>query len=400
MNRMALLLIAFPAVMAAYAFVGYPLLLELAGLLSRNRPLTPADPDEWPTVTISLPAYNEEARIRETIESLLALDYPEGRLHILVISDASTDRTDEIVKSFADRGVQLLRLPERGGKTAAENAATGHLWGDVVVNTDASIRILPGSLKSLVRVFSDPEIGLASGRDVSVGLTGLGATRTEASYVSYEMWVRSLETRVGSIVGASGCFYAIRTHLHRSLFPEALSRDFASSLGTRREGYRSVSVDQAVCMVPRSGTLGSEFRRKLRTMARGLDTLWFERDLMNPFRYGGFALMLFSHKLCRWLIYLGLPFAAAGLVWLAPRSPLALGVSGLALFGVTAGLVALLMERKGNEAIPKPLALCGYLLVSTVAGVLAWVESLRGTRNPIWEPTRRPAAATPVDEDA
>ena len=221
-TTIGVILLAIPVALFAYAYLIYPLLLRI--LTARRPAAGPAeDPAEWPSISISLPAYNEERSIGPTLEALLALDYPADRRQILVISDASTDRTDDIVQGFAERGVELLRLPVRSGKTAAENAAASRLRGEIVINTDATIRIPPHALKPLVRVFQDPTIGVASGRDVSVGRVEQEANRGESGYVGYEMWLRSLETRVGSIVGASGCFYAIRRSLVNSTFPAALS---------------------------------------------------------------------------------------------------------------------------------------------------------------------------------
>ena len=278
---LALFLVLLPGLLFVYAYVAYPVLLKLFGL-TRPAPLVLGDPAEWPSITVVVPAYNEEHTIRRTIESLLALEYPAHRRQILVLSDASTDGTDEAVRSYADRGVELFRLPTRSGKTAAENLALPRIHGDIVVNTDATIRILPASLKPLIRVFQDPSVGVASGRDVSVGDITVEATGGESGYVGYEMWVRALETRVGSIVGASGCFYAIRRHLHLIEVPPALSRDFASALTAREHGLRAVSVEAALCLVPRTASLMREFRRKIRTMARGLATLWYKRHLLNP----------------------------------------------------------------------------------------------------------------------
>jgi cellulose synthase/poly-beta-1,6-N-acetylglucosamine synthase-like glycosyltransferase len=337
-------------------------------------------------ISISLPAYNEEGSIGRTIESLLALDYPADRRQIVVVSDASTDRTDEIVRSFADRGVELLRLPERGGKTAAENAAAGMLRGDIVVNTDATIRILPDALKPLIRAFQDPTIGVASGRDISVGDITSDANSGESGYVGYEMYVRDLETRFGSIIGASGCFYAIRRELHQALFPEALSRDFASALISREHGLRAVSVRDAVCLVPRAPSLQVEFRRKVRTMARGLDTLWYKRHLLNPFRFGRFAWMLASHKLARWLVFLTLPLAVLGLFLWSLEGLAGQVALGLAALGAAIGVAGV---RWPNPPPPRLFALAGFLLASHVAGFLAWLKAFRGERNPIWEPTRR-----------
>jgi glycosyltransferase involved in cell wall biosynthesis len=268
-------------------------------------------------VTITVPVYNARASIAATLEHLLALDYSRDRLRILVISDASTDETDNVVRGFAAHGVQLLRMPERRGKTVAENAALAASSGDILVNVDSTILVPPPSLKKLVRVFDDPTIGVASGRDVSVGAADNDRTIGESGYAGYEMRVRDLETQVGSIVGASGCFYACRRYVHGRPLPSDLSWDFAAALVARKQGYRSVNVPAAVCLVPRSAQMRTELRRKARTMARGLRTLFYHRALMNPLRYGGFALMLISHKLLRWLPYLLAPIAYAALCVLA-----------------------------------------------------------------------------------
>ncbi|HWA55709.1 MAG TPA: glycosyltransferase family 2 protein [Gemmatimonadales bacterium] len=387
-QTVAIVLLVLPILLMGWAYLGYPLALRI---LSRILPVPRQweDPPEWPEISIVVPAYNEERNIRRTVESLLALDYPADRRQIVVISDASTDSTDQIVSEYADRGVELSRMPQRSGKTAAENAVLPRLRGSIVVNTDATIRILPDALKPLIRVFQDPTIGVASGRDVSVSDITVEANAGESGYVGYEMWVRSLETRVGSIVGASGCFYAIRQQLHRITLPAELSRDFASALVAREHGFRAVSVDAAVCLVPRTGSLQREYRRKARTMARGLQTLWYKRHLLNPVRYGAFAWMLWSHKLVRWLVFLTAPFALVGLALLALESPIALVGFILAVIGCLLGTIA--MRAPEGRRLPRLVTISGFVLATHLAGFLAWTKALRGESNSIWEPTRRTA---------
>jgi cellulose synthase/poly-beta-1,6-N-acetylglucosamine synthase-like glycosyltransferase len=372
-------LIAAPFVLALYAYVVYPVLLRTLAL-GRKAPRAPGDPAAWPFVSITGPAYNEERSIRATIENLLACDYPAECREIMVVSDASTDDTDRIVREYAGRGVTLLRLPQRGGKTAAENAAGAAVRGEIVINTDASVRVKRDGIKPLVRMFDDPTVGVASGRDMSVGDLAVEGNAGESGYVGYEMSLRALETRVGSIIGASGCFYAFRRSVYDTRFPDALSRDFASVLIAREQGYRSVSVDEAICFVPRTVSLEAEFRRKIRTMSRGLATLWYKRALLNPFRYGVFAFMLASHKLARWLVYAALPFAALGLLFLGAPGVVVL------LLGVGAGVLG--MRWRGA---PRGMRMCGFAFASALAGVIAWKDALARKRRPIWEPTRRPA---------
>ena len=342
-------------------------------------------------MTITVPVYNALANIGATLESLLRLDYPRDQLQILVISDASTDGTDDVVRKFADRGVELLRLPERRGKTAAENAAVAASRGEILVNIDSTIVVPAQSLKKLVRVFDDPTIGVASGRDVSVGDSDNNETFAESRYVGYEMWVRELETRVGSIVGASGCFYGSRRQVHGRPLPIGLSWDFAAALVARLEGYRSVSVSGAVCMVPRSAQIRTELTRKVRTMARGLSTLFYHRTLMNPMRYGSFAFMLISHKLLRWLPYLLAPIAYIALCIVAVDSASARVLLGILSAGVVAGIAGI---QRRSLAQARPLALAGFMVAVFSAGFLAWYAVIRQTQMATWDPTPRPEAQT------
>ena len=396
MDALAASLIAVPAAVFGYSYFGYPAALWLA---ARGRARAHAlrssaaegrgSEEDWPTISITIPAYNEAASIRGTIERLLALPYPAHLRQILIVSDASSDGTDDIVREYADRGVELLRLPQRGGKVVAENAAVAHLRGEIVVNMDATIGLTPESLRALIRAFRDPSVGVASGRDVSVGDVAREGNSAESGYVGYEMWVRGLETRLGTIVGASGCFYAIRRELIVRDFPGDLSRDFVSPLAAWERGYRSVSVDDALCFVPRTRSLRSEYRRKVRTMARGLRTLWTRRHLMNPLRHGRFAWMLLSHKLARWLVFPTAPLALVGLVLLHEHW-WARALLALSALGVVLGIAG--WRWPDDRKVPRLLAVPGFLLASVVASLAAWARAIGGARDAVWEPTRRPAA--------
>ncbi len=386
MIGLGLALVVVAVVVGGFAYAGYPTLLAMVP--AKRGPLPQPGNGEWPLVSITVPAYNEERTIAATLERVLELDYPADRRQVLVVSDASSDRTDEIVRSFASRGIELLRLPQRSGKSAAENAARTHLRGDIVVNIDASVRIDRAALKPLIAVFADPTIGVASGRDVSEASDRADANAGESGYVGYEMWVRDLETRAGGIVGASGCFYASRKPLHMEVVPEALSRDFAAPLIAREHGYHTVSVPGALCYVPRQASLQREYRRKVRTMTRGLETLHYKRHLLNPARHGGFAWRLMAHKLVRWLV----PWAAV--VGLAGLIVAAFGGAWWGRVGVIAALAALVAAVVAwywpqGLRLPKLLAVPAYVVWGIIAGLHAWINALRGERNTVWEPTRR-----------
>jgi cellulose synthase/poly-beta-1,6-N-acetylglucosamine synthase-like glycosyltransferase len=379
----ACVLFALPLVVAVYAYVAYPILLWILGATKVSPPsaLVPR------SVTIVIPAYNEEQQIRGAIEALLSQDYPADLRQILILSDGSTDRTDDIVKEYAARGVELMRMSRRSGKTAIENASVSLVRGEIVVNSDASTRLHPSAVRALVTAFVDPEVGVASTRDVSIAHQDASANTAEAGYVGYEMWIRRLETKSGGIVGASGSGYAILRDLHRIAVRNDLSRDFSAALTAHRHGYRAVSVDHAVCYVPRTSSLRAEYRRKVRTISRGLETLLHNRDLLEP-THGAFGWKLFSHKICRWIVpVLAVPalfglsvLSAAGLDW-----AIAL-LCGAILVGMLAAVGALWPNARPT---PRILSVPTFAFAANVAVVHAVWRVVHGHDDHMWEPTRR-----------
>lgn len=388
MITLASTLVALPVALTAYSYLLYPLALWVSG---KGRPHAFRTSDRaWPLVTVVIPAYNEELQIAGAIEAVLAQDYPAELLQLLVLSDASTDGTDAIVTGYAGRGVELLRMPQRAGKTAAENASCGLIRGEIVVNTDASIRLHRSTVRELVLRMSDPTVGVASSRDESVSALHREANRAEAGYVGYEMMVRELETKAGGIIGASGSGYAIRAALHRLPIREDLSRDFSAALTAHKHGFRAVSVAEAICYVPRTAELAREYRRKVRTIARGMDTLYYNRALLNPVRHGAFAWKLLSHKLCRWLVPLSALLGVLGLMLLSVRYPLAF--VPLALFAA-AGITSLAVARAPEGTrVPRLASLIAFAFAANAAVVNASWRFAGGHDDHIWEPTRRAVA--------
>jgi glycosyltransferase involved in cell wall biosynthesis len=376
-----------------YTYVGYPVALALFARLARRRPsaMRRECSDPWPFISICMAAHNEAATIANTIERTLALDYPADRRQILVISDGSTDGTDDIVRRYEAQGVELLRIESRGGKTAGENLAIGHLRGEIIVNTDATVIVDPSAIKSLVRAFENPDVGVASCRDISVApqaTTGQAAhTRSESTYVGYEMWIRGFETQLGGIVGASGCLYAARSVVQRTHLPGGIARDFAAPLIARGLGLRAVSVQDAVCYVPRSTDLVREFHRKRRTVTRGIATLVRFRKLLNPVYAGSFAWKLASHKVMRWLA----PWwaLAAGI---ALATMLARSIGGPALLAFALAACAVLAGTAGrNNPVSRAFAPLAFAIAGNVAVMSALIAFVRGVNPPVWEPTRRSA---------
>lgn len=382
------ILLAIPIALILYAYVLYPAILWT--LAVRSRP-TPTPAGALPLVSIVIPAYNEERQIRGAIEALIAQDYPADRRQILILSDASTDRTDEIVREYAGKGVELLRMPVRSGKTAAENASCARLRGDIIINSDSSIRLHPSAVRRLVEAMTDPKVGVASSRDVSITRDLSSSNAAEAGYVGYEMRIRDLETRTGGIVGASGSGYAIRSALHRIPVRDDLSRDFSAALTARTHGFIAVSVEDALCYVPRTTSLRAEYRRKVRTIARGVETLLHNRHLLDPSRYGAFAVKLISHKVCRWLVPASLIPGTIGLVLLSFAHAWAIAVLALgALVALTAGIGAL---WPADRPMPRILSLVAFATAANVAVVHALFRVAHGHEDHLWEPTRRTTAS-------
>jgi cellulose synthase/poly-beta-1,6-N-acetylglucosamine synthase-like glycosyltransferase len=385
--RVAEVLVALPIFLAIYAYVAYPFILWLfARGIKTSLAKSAVD---TPFVSIVVPAYNEEGQIAGAIDALLAQDYPAPRIQILILSDASTDRTDEIVASYASRGVELMRMTERSGKTKAENAAVDRLLGTIVVNTDASIRLHTAAVRELVAHMADPNVGVASGRDISVSAMPRAGNVTEAGYVNYEMWVRSLESRTGGIVGASGSCYAIRTDLHKIQIPEDLSRDFCAALTARLHGFRAVSVDEAICLVPSTPSLEREYRRKVRTISRGMDTLRYRKEVLDPTRDAKFAWKLFSHKLCRWALPVSVIPGMAGLAILSRMHTWATTVL------IAGGAIALLafvgVIWPSNRPMPRVISLAAFGVAANLAVMNALWRVIHGHKDHVWEPTRRSA---------
>jgi hypothetical protein len=380
--------VVLPVALLAYAYVLYPLLLWA---IATRRPQTSSRAERLPLVSIVVPAYNEEAQIRGAIEALVHQNYPTNLRQIVIVSDASTDRTDEIVGEYRSDGVELLRMPVRGGKTAAENASCRLLRGEIIVNSDSSVRLHPAAVRLLVDAMADPRVGVASTRDVSVARGADVANATEAGYVGYEMRVRHLETLTGGIVGASGSGYAIRANLHRIPIRADLSRDFSAALTARKHGYAAVSADGALCYVPRTTSLKAEYRRKVRTISRGAVTLLSNHRLLDPTEFGVFSWKLLSHKVCRWLVPVSAPLGAVGLALLAPTHAWAAILLALAVLGLLVAGVGALWPS--TRPIPRVLSIFTFAAAANIAVVHALSRVVLGHEDHLWEPTRREPTA-------
>jgi len=364
--------------MVVFVFAGYPI---VTWLLSRLvvRPVDKA-PTE-PAVTIVIAAYNEAENIEATIRNKLEQDYPPDKLDILVVSDASNDGTDDIVAAFGSR-VRLLRQEARAGKTAALNLAVREATGDVIVFSDANSLYDPSAVRLLIRNFHDESVGYATGRMVYVDADGSIIGDGCSAYMRYEHWIRTWESRLGSVVGVDGGLDACRRQLYRPMRDDQLP-DFVLPLSVVENGYRVVYEPEALLREESLSSSSDEYRMRVRVATRALWALWDKRHLMNPFRYGHFAFQLATHKLLRYLAFVFLIVALLLNLALLNEGPVYVLTMALQVgLYVLAGIGSLPLFKSP----PTFLALPHFFVLLNVANAHALIKVLAGKKVTVWAP--------------
>lgn len=365
-----------------YTYAGYPLLLALVSTIFPRR----VQRGECePTVSIIITAYNEELDLRAKLENTLALDYPRELLEVIVASDCSSDRTDQIAREFGTHGVRLHRQPERGGKTAAQNAAVELARGEIILFSDATSLYQPDVVRAMMPNFADKSVGCVAGRLIYVDPSNSRVGRGARSYWNYETFLKTHESRAGSLIGASGCLYAVRKSAYVPLYHEACS-DFIIATKMVEQDLRAIYEPLAVCREETNRRVDKELNMRVRVIAQTLNDLWRHRAMLNPLRTGFYAVQLLSHKVMRYLV----PFfliaifgASAGLA----SSSLAYRVVLLAqVLGYLAALVAGLLDRA--QVHYRLLAMPQYFVIANLAALIALYQLLRGERYAHWEPVR------------
>ena len=307
-----------------------------------------------PPVTVIVSAYNERQVIGAKLENCRSLDYPADRFEVIVVSDASDDGTDDVVLA-AGGTIRLLRMEARGGKTVGLNAALRAARGDIIVFSDANAMYERDALRKLVQNFADPQVGAVTGESRYQIGTNDASTESEGTYWSYEIWIKALESSLGSVVGGDGAIYAIRRGLYLDLAPGDLS-DFVNPLQIVAQGYRNVYEPEAISWEGGAEGYGAEFRRKVRIVNRAWRATFKMRRLLNPLRYGFFAFQFMSHKVLRWLV-----------PWL-----MALVLVANLLLAMASGLYAVLLA---GQLVFYGLALAGWALAGR-AGLGARITSI------------------------
>lgn len=278
----------------SYTYVGYPCVLAMWSAVHKRRVNTgPCQP----FVSIVVAAHNESNAMRRRLENLLALEYPKDQREIIVVSDGSTDGTDEIVKEYERQGVILLRQP-KAGKAAALNLGVSHAKGEVVLFADARQVFDPGVIRELVVNFHDPTVGAVSGELVFDNEDAGAVTRSIGAYWRYEKWMRKMESQIDSMLGATGAIYAIRRGLFQPIPPETLLDDVLIPMRIVLQGKRAVFEPQALAYDEVTNSPKAELRRKVRTLAGNYQLLCLLPSVLLPIRNRVF-LQFLSHKVAR-----------------------------------------------------------------------------------------------------
>lgn len=364
-----------------YATFGFPVVTWLRTRWL-YRPLQSESLSSYPHITLIIAAYNEADVILQKLHNAAALDYPAERLEIIVASDGSDDGTQEIVRSFQEKPVRLLDLP-RQGKNTTINQAVAAAGGDILVFTDADSMLRPDALCELVAPLTDQTIGGVAGNYHyrSEEAEGLG----EKSYWDFDRRIKEWQSATGSVTSATGQIYAIRRSLFQPV-PAAVTDDAFISRSVIGQQQRLVFNPAAVASGPIADADG-EYRRKIRVTTRGLNTVWQQRFLLNPFRFGYYSLQLFSHKVLRRLI--GLPLLiiaiATPFIWSKGVIYRLAAVGQLAFHG--AALTGYLLRHRplGRK---KPLSLPFHFDMVNLAALQAAVKLLRGHRFDVWQAER------------
>ncbi len=360
-----------------YQFIGYPALLRCFG---RSRRLRPVVGDEHcPRISVLIAARNEEKDIAWKLRETMNWDYPADRLQVLVASDASTDRTDEIVKSIEDSRVQLIRMEPRGGKVRALNRLVESSSGEILFFTDANSHIAPSCLRRMVRHFADEKVGCVTGRTCCVTTTSTSAVESGSSvYWDYESLVNRLESQLGAVLACDGAIHCARRSLYTPLSPE-LANDLELPIRIRGRGYLNVFEPDAIAGEKDTSSPSEEFARRKRICGQGARAMWKLRSELTVLTAWQFV----SRKLLRWLTLIPLLMLLAAST-LASSNPVFMLLLWAQLFFYATALAALLMTMTGRP-VGRIAAVPFYVLLGAAGAFLGVVETCLGRRFDIWE---------------
>ena len=376
------------AILLVYSYALYPALLAILSRFTSKR-MDAIDPGEWPSVAVLLSAYNEESVIEAKIDSVFQMDYPRGKIKMIIGSDGSTDRTDQLIRQKIQEGLPILfnRYEGRNGKASVLNKlAIQAADVEIMLLTDANILFDSNLLKHLVRGFNQPKTGLLGAFVLHPDTPQNGIAKQESQYINRENRVKYLEGLLwGSMMGAFGACYAIRTKLFPKLPENFLMEDFYVSMHVLNAGYRVVAEPKATCFEDLPEEVTQEFRRKVRISTGNFQNLNAWKNLLWP--PNPIAFTFWSHKILRWIGPIFLMLCWASSLYLAIHSPIYKYLFAIQTFLM---FVPLMDKALGNIGIHiGPLRLIGYFYSMNLALLAGFIQYVKGVKTSAWQPTAR-----------
>jgi cellulose synthase/poly-beta-1,6-N-acetylglucosamine synthase-like glycosyltransferase len=375
-------LLVFGSSALFYIFLLYPAGLWLVSSLRRPRTVRPCTRSG---VTLIISAQNEGACIRKKLEDTLGLNYPREKLQILVVSDGSTDSTDAIVSEFSTRGVELLRISQRGGKTQAQNIAVTSARHEILVFSDATTLFHPMALQYLVGAYNDLRVGAVSGRYQYFDPTHISPTAAGTiAFWNFENRIKQMQSTIFSITGCCGCIYSVRRSLYTKL-PANIISDLVQPLHVLLQGFTVHFEARALAWEETTASAHEEFAMRVRVITRGMRGLLSIPRLLVPWRNPWIALQLWSHKVLRWMAPVFFLCVLAGnmLLFAHPVFRYLLLLQGMFY------LAAVVAAAFPAERRPRLLSLPLYLCTMNAASLISFCQLLQGKSFATWQPVRR-----------
>jgi len=334
-------------------------------------------------MSVIITVHNEAVRIEEKLRNSLSANYPAELLEIVIASDCSTDATEDIVRSYRERGVKLVRADIHNGKEYAQSLAIQAATGDILVFSDVATQIPSESLKKIAEKFADPTIGAISSEDRFISENG--DTAGEGAYVKYEMWLRALESQRAGLVGLSGSFFAARKQICQTWDTQSPS-DFNTALNCSRQGFIAISCPDILGYYKDIKDTQREYQRKVRTVIRGLTAISRQPGVLNPARFGLFSFQVWSHKIMRWAV----PWFLLALLISSIRLAGDHWFYTLALLAQLAGYGLVIAAWRNPSLLSStPIKLMYFFIQVNLAIADATVSFLSGKRMTVWTPSQR-----------
>lgn len=375
-----------------YTYLGYGILLWIMISIKRlfKKKKVVEDLTDWPDVTLFITAYNEELVVDEKMNNCLELDYPKEKLHIMWVTDGSTDHTNELLHKYPD--VKVYFHEARKGKTAAMNHGVKHVKTPFVIFTDANTHLNKEAVKEMVKRFANEKVGCVAGeKRVKATRKDGAASGGEGMYWKYESCLKKWDSELYSTMGAAGELFAIRTKLYEPMPEDTLLDDFIVSMKMTLKGYIIDYCDTAYARELGSANMDEEEKRKVRIAAGGLQSVWRLRELFNVFKYGILSFQFVSHRVLRWSVtpfalFLLFPLNIA-LLFYRPEfyGALLMMQTAFYLAGIYGYIMAYRSVRTKKVYIPYYFL---FMNVNVIKGII-YLNKRKGIKNGAWEKAKR-----------